>query len=118
MSLPQLSPSAWLAALAAAIFAAGLYWLPRLQAHVDSPVAAVFPPWWSEEEGFRAASNVGVAVIGAGRLPGVIVVASHDLAALMNLYDAGAWGLIGNDGAAACSSFTDLNRIAQRGEKL
>ena len=87
---------------------AGCWALPRLRADTGTRIAAVFPPWWSEEDIFTAAANSGAEIVGAAGVPGVMVVRAVSGDTLAALYRSGVLSLIRTDAAAGCSA---LSRI-------
>jgi hypothetical protein len=76
---------------------------PRLQTQLDTPVAAVFPPWWSAEQAFVAAAQSGVQIAGEGLAPHIVIVSIDRASAIGDLYRQGAWGLIRVDAVAECA---------------
>jgi hypothetical protein len=81
------------------------------------PATVIFPPWWSHEASFQAAARAGVEIMSTGSLPNVVVVSAGTTAGLVNLYRAGAWGLIRSTGPADCGALLDLARsLIKRGE--
>jgi hypothetical protein len=77
--------------------------VPGLKARAGAPAIAVFPPWWSAERTFAAASKAGVRIAGSPALPGTLTVVADDGLALVALYDAGALSLISTKRAGDCS---------------
>ena len=70
------------------------------------PVAAVFPPWWSESHSFAAAGRAG-AVLRFGALPFIVIVDSENRDLLT---DAGAWLLLAPRALSDCRpSSSSLN---------
>ena len=119
-SLPAMSerrvailPVGWLVALTVGVLVASVI-VPHLQARSGSPVAAVFPPWWSRETAFQAAALAGVAIVAPGRMPNVVIVSADSVGALAGLYRTGAWSVIGIDGGAGCFPSLNALRAARR----
>src|SRR5271155_3866907 len=65
----------------------------------DGPVAAVFPPWWSDVHAIASASLAG-AVMRLGAAPFVVIVAAGDRVSLRRH---GAWLLLDPRAAGGCA---------------
>lgn len=83
------------AAIALAVFALMLP-APRADA-----VAAVFPPWWTQQRAIKAAVGAG-EVLGAGGAGFVVIVRAPSRAARQQLHRAGALALLDPTGFAPC----------------
>jgi hypothetical protein len=77
-------------------------WL-AVQPKPSQRVLAVFAPWWSQEDVFKAAGTSGVAIVGAGKWPNFVVVMPTDPSDGTALYEAGAWLLLDSGLLAACA---------------
>jgi hypothetical protein len=92
----------WLAALAAAACVAATAVLWPAPARPGAAMVAVFAPWQSREEVVTSAARDGVHILGAGRIPGSVLVLADDAGAVARLYGAGAWTVLSLDGLAGC----------------
>lgn len=88
-------------ALAVGVVACGIV-VPTLRARPGEPVAAVFPPGWTAEASLRAVAGTPVRIIGVGPLPNVVMVSADTAEDLVQLYEAGAWSLLGAGGGFGC----------------
>ncbi|MBD8906117.1 hypothetical protein [Methylorubrum zatmanii] len=81
----------------------GALWFNGPVAAPDRPVAVLFPPWWSEERTLGAAADAGGAVLGLGRLSGLVVTQSSDPGFPERLRAAGALILFDPRGFGLCT---------------
>lgn len=103
-SVARPEPAPWL--LPGALLAASLtasVWLGLPAATPGEPVAAVFPPWWSQAESLSAAVAAGGAVIRAEGLPGLVIAQSPVAGFEARLHAAGAWLLFDPRGLGLCT---------------
>ena len=77
-----------------------------LQPKAPHGLLLVFPPWWSQEEAFRAAGTTGAAVIGAGPWPNTVVVGPDGQSSSAALHAAGVWLLLDPTIPGACAGST------------
>ncbi|KQQ13561.1 hypothetical protein ASF53_11335 [Methylobacterium sp. Leaf123] len=68
------------------------------------PVAALFPPWWEPSRSLGAAVAAGGAVLGLGRLPGLVVTRSSAPGFAERLRAGGALVLFDPRGFGLCTS--------------
>jgi hypothetical protein len=96
--------NAWLPAMALLLVSfLGTAWLGlRPSGAAGEPVAAVFPPWWSAERAFVAASAAGGAVVREGAWSNILVVSSAERDFPDRLHVAGAWLLLNPKALDAC----------------
>ena len=85
--------------LAASPLAVG--WAAVRPAAEATAIAAIFPPWWSGERAFAAASSVG-AVIREGAVPVVLVVRTPAGDGAARLRSAGAWLVLDPKAVEGC----------------
>ena len=78
-------------------------WLGAPMGEPDRPVAALFPPWWEPGRSLGAAVAAGGAVLGLGRLPGLIVTQSSAPDFAERLRSAGALLLFDPRGSGLCT---------------
>ena len=86
---------------------------------VDRLVAAVFPPWWSANNSFIAASVAGTSIVRRVGFGTVLIVASPDEASDARLYESGALALLDPLAAAGCTSLTpNIELLTRQTESL
>jgi hypothetical protein len=95
---PALAPAALL--VASTVFAA----MVQLAPISGQPVAALFPPWWSNSRAFAAAAATGGAIVRTGAWPTLLVVASASPRLTERLRSAGAWLILNPQALGACTS--------------
>jgi len=81
----------------------GSAWLGAPMAEPGRPVAALFPPWWEPSRSLGAAVAAGGAVMGLGRLPGLVVTRSSAPGFAERLRTAGALVLFDPRGFGLCT---------------
>jgi len=96
--------SAWWPALLLLLASSlGTAWLElRPPATAGAPIAAIFPPWWDADRTFAAAASAGSAIVRAGALGNIVVVAAEGDDLPRRLSEAGAWFLVNPIAVGGC----------------
>ena len=79
-------------------------WL-ALSPKPGQPVAALFPPWWSAERAFAAATSTGGRIVRTGAWSTLVVVvpeAGHEAGFSGRLGVAGAWLIVDPQSLGGC----------------
>jgi hypothetical protein len=82
----------------------GLTGMAALGPEPGRPVAAVFPPWWTGERAFSAASLTGGSIVRFGGLASILVLTSATPDFNQRLHDAGAWVLLDAQAFGGCAT--------------
>jgi hypothetical protein len=82
----------------------GLTGMAALGPKPGRPVAAVFPPWWTAERTFNAASLTGGSIVRFGGLASILVLTSGTPDLHARLHDAGAWVLLDAQALGGCTT--------------
>lgn len=91
LSRAQRSCMAWLPAIVLLLTsAAAAGWIDAKPKAGNRPIAAIFPPWWSLGEAFRAARQADAYVVRTGAWSTILVVQSPNPGFSTRMYDAGA----------------------------
>jgi hypothetical protein len=100
---------AWLHAVALLLASwVAVAWL-SLQVRPGADVVAVaFPPWWTSQQTFLAATSSNAAIVRTSALTSILIVRPDGFDGLKRLFDAGAWLAVEPQAIAAC--FTNINK--------
>lgn len=105
--MPGATHALSIATLTAALAAPLAFAMPAAQ---DLEVAAIFPPWWTQQAAFAAAASAG-APLAPGNAPFVVVVRVTEPASRQRLHAAGALFLIHPQAVGVCRRRQEPTRV-------